>query len=138
MSPSSKLEAEVRALERLDLQGLQAVWRQRWGSSPTLRSPELLRHILAWRLQADALGGLDADLRRRLRSASVKTRPPALRPGMRLTREWQGERHEVEVVEGGYAYAGAVHRSLSPIACAITGARWNGPRFFGLRQAPQP
>ena len=137
MSEPSDLETEVRALQHLDLEGLQSAWSQRWETSPTLRSPELLRHILAWRIQAEALGGLDAEMRRRLRSSTVKVKAPALRPGVRLTREWKGERHEVEVVEGGYAYAGAVHKSLSPIARAITGARWNGPRFFGMRRETQ-
>jgi len=101
VSQDSDLETEVRALEHLDLEGLQAARRQRWGTSPTLRSPELLRHILAWRIQAEALGGLDAEMRRCLRSTTVKVKAPALRPGVRLPREWKGERHEVEVVEGG-------------------------------------
>jgi hypothetical protein len=134
MSPVSALETEVRALERMDLEGLREAWRRRWGSPPKLRSPDLVRALMAWRIQAAALGGLDVDLRRSLRSAPAKIRGPALQPGMRIAREWKGARHEVEVVEGGYAYAGAVHASLSGVAREITGVRWNGPRFFGLRE----
>ena len=54
-------------------------------------------------------------------------------PGTRLTREWKGVSHEVEVIRDGYIHAGARYRSLSEVARTITGSRWNGPRFFGLR-----
>jgi hypothetical protein len=54
-------------------------------------------------------------------------------PGTRLVREWNGQRHEVTAVEGGFEYNGRKHRSLSAIAKAITGAHWSGPQFFGLR-----
>ena len=59
----------------------------------------------------------------------------APRGGTRLVREWQGVRHEVvAMTDGGYLYRGERHRSLSQVARVITGSRWNGPRFFGLRQ----
>ena len=60
---------------------------------------------------------------------------PRLAPGERFVREWQGRRHEVEVLEKGFRYAGADYRSLSQVAREITGTRWNGLRFFGLREA---
>ena len=124
---------EVRALARLDLEGLREVWRGRYGPPPKLRSPDLLRRIIAWRIQVAAFGDLDAETRRRLRR-STSAAPLAMRltPGTRLTREWRGARCEVEVVEGGFVYAGVTYRSLSKIAGVITGAKWNGPRFFGL------
>ena len=128
------LEDEVRALEALSLELLRAEWRRRYGAPPGLRSVDLLRRLLAWRIQADAYGDLDADLRRRLRSVAAPRRlDQRVRPGARIAREWQGQRYEVEVVDGGFIHAGARYASLSQIARAITGTRWNGPRFFGLR-----
>ena len=125
---------EVRALGRLDLQGLRAEWRTRYGSPPTLRSPALLRRMLAWRIQVAAFGGLDADTRRRLRQSSpLKLATPGPTPGTNIRREWKGVIHDVSVVPDGFVYDGYQFKSLSEIARAITGVRWNGPRFFGLR-----
>jgi hypothetical protein len=128
------VDDEVRALEVLDLEGVRAAWRARHGAPPKLRSVDMLRRLLGWRMQADAYGDLDADLRRRLRSTSApRAVDQRIRPGARLAREWRGRRHDVEAIEGGFLYAGARYRSLSEVARAITGVRWNGPRFFGLR-----
>lgn len=130
MSP----EAEVRTLEGMGLEPLRTEWRRRYGPPPALRSVDLLRRLLAWRIQADAHGDLDAELRRRLAATGAPRRiDQRVRPGARIAREWQGQRHEVEVIEGGFVHAGARYTSLSQIARAITGTRWNGPRFFGLR-----
>ena len=133
MIAESRLEEEVRALSRLDLEGLREAWGARLGPPPQLRSSDLLRRLLAWKIQAAALGGLDVESRRMLRQSGVP-RGPGLCVGARLTREWKNERHEVEVIEGGFRYAGETYDSLSEIARAITGTRWNGPRFFGLRE----
>ena len=133
MTGPAALEAEVNALEGMDLDGLRVEWRRRWGAAPTLRSIPFLRHMMAWRIQAAHFGGLDASLSQRLRKAPAKAVGPLLRPGMRIAREWKGVRHEVEVAENGFVHAGAVYASLSEIARTITGVRWNGPRFFGLR-----
>jgi hypothetical protein len=128
--------AVIAALEGLGLEALRSEWRARYGAPPPLRSPELLGMILAWRIQAEAEGGLGAETRRALRrpvAAGGRTTP---RPssGTKLVREWQGVRHEVTVLpEGGFLYRGERFRSLSQVARAITGTRWNGPRFFGLR-----
>lgn len=134
MIGATDLAGEVQALEGLGLEGLRDAWRGRYGVPPTLRSPELLRLALAWRMQADVLGGLDRGARDGLRKASAPTRAePALSVGARLVREWRGVRHEVVVVNEGFLHHGATHKSLSQIARKITGSRWNGPRFFGLR-----
>lgn len=128
------MEAEIEALARLDLDGLRRFWRGRYGVPPTIRSVDLLRHMLAWRIQSSVLGGLPAEVRQQLRR-SGRTRAEGLELGVgtRIRREWQGRMVEVEVTAEGFRCDGVVHRSLSAAATAIAGTRWNGPRFFGLR-----
>jgi hypothetical protein len=96
----------------------------------------MLRAV-AYKLQEDAYGGLSPALRRKLlgmgQKAFTKPRPRTLRPGTILLREWQGVTHRVTMVEGGAIYRGEKYRSLSEVARLITGARWSGPRFFGLK-----
>jgi len=129
---TSDIEAQVCALETMTLRGLRDAWRLRWGREPKLRSLDLLRRIIAWRIQAEAEGGLRPETRIRLRSKSIpRTSPPPV--GACLTREYRGVLHRVEVGEGEFHYAGGRFRSLSEVARHITGTRWNGPRFFGLR-----
>ena len=129
---AESVTAEVRALSELGLEPLRAEWKRRWGAPPRLRSPELLRFMIAWKIQCDAFGGPDADLRRDLRRSGGARRRTPLTPGTRLAREWRGVRCEVEVVDGGFRYEGQLHASLSAVAGAITGTKWNGRRFFGL------
>jgi len=128
------LEAEVQALEGLDLHALRAEWRRRYGAPPRLRSAELLRYVLAWRIQAASLGDLDPLTRKRLRMAGAPgATSQGLRPGVTLAREWQGRRIEVTVADAGFIHEGRAYPSLSAVARQVTGVRWNGPRFFGLR-----
>ena len=128
---------EVEALTGLDLDGLRAVWQTRYGAPPALRSAELMRLLIAWRMQAEALGALDRATRRRLkRSGAVGAEGLQLGVGARLRREWQGRTVEVEVESGGFRWQGRLYPSLSAAATAISGVRWNGPRFFGLRDRP--
>ena len=129
------LEQQIETLEGLDLHGFRVIWTGRYGAAPKLRSAELLGLMLAWRMQADMLGGLASQTRRSLkRSPNKKLRPPAAR-GTRLVREWRGMRHQVMTLgPDAYLYQGETYASLSQIARLITGARWNGPRFFGLRE----
>lgn len=137
MSPTVR-EAEVtqavRALTDLGVEALRAEWRARYGPPPPLRSADHLRRLLAWRIQAEAFGGLEPEIRRALLTKLAKTRGPILQPGVRLAREWQGVRYEVEIVEGGVRFKNQTFGTLSAVAREITGVRWNGPRFFGLRQ----
>lgn len=135
MRKADRITAEVRALETLDLRGLRDEWRRRYGDPPKLRSTGLLARLLAWRIQADAFGGLDAATIRKLTTEQPPPPRHSHAPGTRICREWQGQRHEVEVLEKGFRYDGEEFQSLSEIARSITGTRWNGPKFFGLREA---
>jgi hypothetical protein len=133
---SDAITEEVRALERLDLEGLRAEWRRRYGPPPKVRSPELVRLSLAWRIQSEALGGLDVVTRRRLRqSPGAPARSDHLGVGARITREWRGVIHEVDRVADGFRWNGTTYSSLSAVAKAISGVKRNGPQFFGLREA---
>jgi hypothetical protein len=128
------IEEEVEALGELDLHQLRQAWQVRYGVPPKLRSPELLGLMLAWRVQADAVGGLAVETRLALRRPAAQKARPIATSGTKLAREWKGVRHEVTVTgDGGYLYQKDRYASLSQIARLITGARWNGPRFFGLR-----
>ena len=130
----SDLEAEVAALEGLHLQELRDQWRERFGAPPKFRSTEMLRLLLAWRIQALALGGLDRETRDALaRSGPVVAEGQALGVGATLRRTWNGEEQVVTVIDKGFAWNGRTFKSLSATATAIAGTRCNGPRFFGLR-----
>ena len=132
----ASIAREVGALAGLDLKGLRAAWHTRYAAPPPLRSVELLRLMLAWRLQAEALGGLDRGSRRQLkRRGTLEAEGLALGVGTRLRREWQGRIVEVEIEATGFRWQGTLYPSLSAAATAIAGTRWNGPRFFGLRKS---
>jgi hypothetical protein len=106
-----------------------------------------LFRVLAYRLQAHRLGDLDGESRRLLdgsespedagkRAVDPNRLTADVRPGTMLAREWNGRMHRVAVLADGFAWNGNTYASLSKIALAITGTRWNGPRFFGLRDKP--
>lgn len=125
----------LQRLETATLEELREEWRcQKFGEVPRLRSPDLLRRIIGWRIQSAAHGGLDRRTQRIL-AGRDGGREQRLRPGTVLVREWMGQRYEVHVTAGGYVWSGRTFDSLSAVARAITGTRWNGPRFFGLREA---
>ena len=130
---SDAITEEVRALERLDLEGLRAEWRRRYGPPPRLRSSDLLARLLAWRMQAEAFGGLDAETRSTRFRQSLPIAVPRLSAGVQIVREWRGATYAVDVVQGGFRWNGHTYGSLSQVAQEITGVKWNGPRFFGLR-----
>ena len=136
MTGKPSLADEIEALTPLPLEGLREVWRERYGAPPKLRSAALLRHCLAWRLQAEALGGLDGDTRRQLkRRRWLRAEGLDLGIGTTLRREWRGRIVQVTIEEEGFRHEGRLFKSLSAAATAIAGTRWNGPRFFGLRSA---
>ncbi len=127
------VEAELARLETLGLDGLRFYWREKWGTPPELRSIVFLRHLIAWRIQAEAFGGLDPQTKALLRGSSIP-RPPGPPVGAQIVREYQGVMHRVQVGEGVYRYDGRDYRNLTAIAEVITGTHWNGPAFFGLRE----
>ncbi|WP_324751002.1 DUF2924 domain-containing protein [Sphingomonas sp. LY54] len=126
-------ERLLAQLAQADLEKLRKEWERRYGAAPRLRSPALLRRILIWRIQAATEGGLDWVTRRLL--VSDASPENLMAEGSVITREWKGMQHQVEVADGGYFYNGRRWKSLSEVARKITGTRWNGPRFFGLRDA---
>jgi hypothetical protein len=132
---ASKLREAVDELETLGLEDLRALWAHHYGAPPPLRSVPILRALLAWRLQADVLGGLDPETRKVLgRKGRLRAEGLDLGIGARLTRTWQGRSVEVIVEIDGFRWEDRLYRSLSAAATAIAGSRWNGPRFFGLRE----
>ena len=123
-------------LGSMELEALRQTWRERFGAPPPLRSEPIMRMLLAWRVQAEAFGGLDAETRRALaRTGAVAAEGKHLGIGARLSRNWKGREVEVVVEEQGFRWEDKLYPSLSAAATAIAGTRWNGPRFFGLRDA---
>ena len=133
---SQSIAQQVEVLEGLGLSELRELWAKRFGPPPKLRSADLMRCLLAWHIQAEFYGGIDGALRRRL-GQKGNAAACSLSAGTRIVKEWQGRRYEVLVDHQGPLFEGRRYRSLSEIARAITGTRWNGPRFFGLRNSTE-
>jgi hypothetical protein len=142
------IDVEIARLRRLDVERLRARWQIIFRRRPPATLPRhLMFAMIAYSLQAEVLGDLDAEVLRVLKKidlAPSKTeitsltktlaqRQRQLSLGTVLVREWNGQAHRVMVVEQGFAWQGSTYDSLSKIAQAITGTKWNGPRFFGLR-----
>jgi hypothetical protein len=154
--PPDKGEALAEAIAAFgdrDADQLRLQWRNHLGGAAPAHLPRwLLLRLLAYRLQAAALGDLDRVTLLLLRQSAgegaatsdgrpFQTRGPATREGVGLkngsllVREWNGRLERVMILEKGFAWNGATYRSLSQIAKAMTGTNWNGHRFFGLRPA---
>jgi hypothetical protein len=142
------IDVEIARLRDLDVGQLQSRWHNVFGRRPPAHLPRhLLFRVLAYRLQAEVFGDLDADSQRLLdrsvspeeagqRAVEVARRTADLTPGTVLTREWSGQMQRVAVLADGFAWNGKTYPSLTKVAFAITGTRWNGPRFFGVRAKP--
>lgn len=132
----SKLEDQLAELETLAKGDLKDRWATVTGRPVPKVSVKLLRLALSYEIQAKALGGLSRKTRQRLEQvAAAKTETKDVRPGMRLAREFGGKVHVVTIGEAGeILWNEREWGSLSEVARAITGTRWSGPAFFGLRQ----
>ena len=144
--PTSKeLEREIGTLAALPRTGLIDRWQKLYRTDPPKGiSTQLLVRAIAHEMQAKHYGGLRSAVVRQLdeiahgktgSKAKCAARAPALDPGGRLVREWNGVTHTVDVTDDGFEWRGEQYGSLSAIAREITGARWSGPRFFGLNAA---
>ena len=134
---------ELAGLPDLPRKALVEHWAKVYGQPPPKgTSRKLLERSAAYQIQARCWGDLSDRTRRvLLQATAIKDQShnrrrlanrASLRPGMRLVRDWNGRTHTIEVIDNGFAWNGKTYRSLSAVAFAITGARWSGPRFFGL------
>lgn len=139
----TRLEEQLQALQRMRPPELRAEWRRLFKASPPALSPDLLIRIIGYRLQEKVHGGLTPAVARQLDRMARELRDTGalgleretrIKPGTRLVRDWQGRSHHVEVLDDGFRYADQHYKSLTQIALVITGAKWSGPRFFGLKQ----
>jgi hypothetical protein len=141
--PDPIVEKRLAALPTLNKAALCDLWKQFFDSTPSSQlRRDLMIPILAYRIQEQAFGSLTARARERLRQLSrtfekgsdpTAARASRIRPGTRLVRQWGDRVHLVNVQTNGYEYQGTRYQSLSEIARLITGTRWSGPLFFGIR-----
>ena len=143
---------QVNALEHMATAELAAKYETLFGKKPRTRLPAWMRKRLAFKIQERALGGLSAPARAAIerlaadidlptgatqgptRAAEAKRSKDELRPGTVLQREWRGQQIRVEVLADGFSWNGERYQSLSAVARAITGSKWNGRLFFGLTE----
>jgi len=141
---SREISTKLQALPCLPMQELRLLWQELFAkpAHPRLRRT-LMLPILAYRMQEQVYGGLKRSTRKRLGKLAAELEQnrksslllaPQLKPGTKLLRQWQGEMHEVLVADERFEYRGKRYESLSEIAREVTGTRWSGPLFFGLKQ----
>ena len=133
----TKLDDQLREIAEMDKSGLRDRWASLTGRPVPKVSTAMLRLAVGYELQAKTLGGLSRKARRRLDGAGeTQAVTQDIRPGMRLAREHGGVMHVVTIGDNGeILWNDREWRSLSEVARAITGTRWSGPAFFGLRKA---
>jgi hypothetical protein len=141
-----EVEAELKRLPKMPIAALRSRYRELFRNEPPKAfGPDLLRRSIADRIQKRAYGGLSREHQRLLdqlvRAARAKPNgrlelPRRIKPGSELVRTWNRRTYRVMVMERGFAWEGKTFSSLSEIAFEITGTKWNGPRFFGLRPRP--
>ena len=136
------LETRLNEIRSLPSNELRQCYREVFGRPPAPRlGRDLLLRALAHQIQVERHGGLSRATKKALgqgASPPRKSRSRTLTPGTQLIREWQGETHTVDVLDGGFRWRGERFQSLSVIARTITGTRWSGPRFFGLTGGSSP
>jgi Protein of unknown function (DUF2924) len=140
-----EVEAELDQLPKMRIVDLRNRYRELFRIEPPKAfGPDLLRRSIAHRIQEEAYGGLSREHQRLLdqlvKAAQARPNvrlelPRRIKPGSELVRTWNRNTYRVVVLEKGFAWKGRTFFSLSEIAFAITGTKWNGPRFFGLRSS---
>jgi hypothetical protein len=140
-----EVEAELDRLPNMPIVNLRGRYRELFRAEPPKAfGPDLLRRSIAHRIQERAYGGLSREHQRLLdqlmRAARTKPNgrlelPQRIKPGSELVRVWNKRTYRVVVLENGFSHQGRTYKSLSEIALEITGTKWNGPRFFGLRRS---
>jgi hypothetical protein len=148
VSTKTPIEDEIAHLRGLDLKGLRARWLSVFKRPPLAHlGRHLLFSIIAYRIQADRFGDLDRETKQLLdrteamesgsamsaRLVGFDQKRTELTPGTVLVREWNRQSQRVMVMADGFAWNGNTYDSLSKVAFAITGTKWSGPRFFGMR-----
>jgi hypothetical protein len=142
---STEISTQIQELPRLSKPELRALWQELFAqpAHPRLRR-NLMVPILTYGIQEQAYGGLNSATRKRLQKLAAELEHnqkapsplgPQLKAGTKLLTQFQGEIHEVLVADDGFEYRGKHYESLSEIARQITGTRWSGPLFFGLKQS---
>lgn len=134
----------VDALEELSSEQLKALWIKHYRKPPPPRARKsLMVDCLAYRIQELAYGGLALSTRTKLKKIATDIRDGKqisllteirIKVGTRLVREWGGQTHTVEAVDDGFLYRDKRYSNLSEIAGVITGSRWSGPLFFGIKK----
>ena len=145
MTTHEPILARLAALKAMSVNELKTEWQAMFDAPAPNNSRTFLEIRLAYRIQELTYGGPDKQTRRLLdlladevegtltRKAQIADpRNPVV--GTKLIREWDGVAHTVTVLKDGFDWGGQRYKSLSAVACAITGTRWNGYRFFGLRE----
>jgi hypothetical protein len=139
------VDTELDRLPKTPIVDLRSRYRELFRAEPPKAfGPDLLRRSIAHRIQERAYGGLSRGHQRLLdqlvRAARAKPNgrlelPQRIKPGSELVRVWNRRTYRVVVLENGFCHQGRTYKSLSEIALEITGTKWNGPRFFGLRRS---
>ena len=143
----SEHERKLAALASMSPAQLRALWRECWRRPAPAMAPDLLRRGIAWKIQSRVDRVLCAETKRALELAATRlrrgepitsSRSVSLKPGTRLVRDWRGKTHQVLVLDKGYEHEGRHFTSLTQVAFVISGSRWSGPLFFGLKKRRLP
>jgi hypothetical protein len=136
------LDAQLTALSAMSPAAVRAAWREAYRTAPPDITPELMARAVAARLQERRYGGLPSSVVREIARLTTRLRKTddvvaihdvRLKPGTRLVRGWHGRTVNVLVTADGFEFDGRQYSSLTRIAHEVTGTRWSGPRFFGLK-----
>ena len=133
---AAAIDEKIHILEKASVHELRQMWREHHGAdAPSGFSKDILARALAYQIQEGAFGALEKRWTQKLEHGSNQKRPAELnlKSGSVIVREYQGQVHAVTILPDGFSWQGETYQSLSSIAYKITGTKWNGPRFFGLR-----